>query len=61
MINAVKFGGFGAMFWGGIAVGFKSSLIHVEGSMDAELYIEMLEQLVYPELVTAFPDMDFIW
>ena len=45
------------MFWGGIAVGFKSSLILVEGSMDAELYIEMLEQLVYPELVTAFSDI----
>jgi len=40
--TSVKFEGMSAMFWGGIFVGGRTSLIEIKGNMDAALYIEML-------------------
>jgi hypothetical protein len=37
-------------------VGGKSSLLRIEGNMDADLYIQMLDEDVFPELREAFGD-----
>ena len=45
-----KVRGVGVMMFGAVWVSGRIGLVRIEGSMDASLYIDMMEQHVMPEL-----------
>ena len=57
--HQIQCGGFSVMFWGAFSRSALGPLVAIEGTMNAESYIDILKEYVIPELAAAGKPMIF--